>query len=300
MFMERFTLSIQLLRMEIDMATFTNKATLSYNGKTTDSNVVTGTFTETLSVTKTALVDTYTQGSSVIYIVSLVNAGTTALNGLTVTDDLGQYDFGGTSLYPLTYVDGSLAYYVNGVLQADPAAAGGPPLSVTGIGVPAGGNAILIYEAEANEYAPLDTESTITNTVTVSGALGEDVTAQEVIGTLDEPDLVISKALCPTTVTENGELTYTFVIQNSGNTPAVATDNATLTDTFDPILTISSVILNGAPLAEGSGYTYNEATGEFATVAGIITVPAATYTQNPDGTYTVTPGSTTLTVTGTI
>ena len=33
------------------MATFTNRATLSYNGRTVDSNTVTGTFLQTLSIT---------------------------------------------------------------------------------------------------------------------------------------------------------------------------------------------------------------------------------------------------------
>ena len=287
--------------MEINMATFTNKATLSYNGKTTDSNIVTGTFTETLSVTKTALVDTYTQGSSVIYIVSLVNAGTTALTNLTVTDDLGQYDFGGTPLYPLTYIDGSLAYYVNGVLQADPASAGGPPLTVTGINVPAGGNAILIYEAEANSYAPLDTESTITNTVTVSGGgIITPVTANETITTNDSANLTISKAVSPATVNENGQLTYTFVIENSGNTAALATDNVVVSDVFNPALSGVTVTYEGTLGELGTNYTYNEATGEFATTAGQITVPAATYSTDPSGVITVTPGSVTLTVTGTV
>ena len=54
-------------------------------------------------------------------------------------------------------------------------------------------------------------------------------------------------------------------------------------------------------LSAGTGYTYDEATGQFATVPGIITVPAATYTQDPvTGEYTTTPGLATLTVTGTI
>ena len=69
---------------------------------------------------------------------------------------------------------------------------------------------------------------------------------------------------------------------------------------FDPILALSAVTLNGAPLAEGTGYTYDEATGSFATVAGVITVPAATYTQQADGSYEVVPGEAVLVVTGTI
>ena len=73
------------------MARFTNYATLSYNGGTTDSNTVTGELLATLSMTKTAVMDDYTQKDDVTYVISLVNGGTTAVTGLTVTDDLGGY-----------------------------------------------------------------------------------------------------------------------------------------------------------------------------------------------------------------
>ena len=277
------------------MPTFTNKATLSYNGRTTESNTVTGNFTETLSLTKTALLGSYTAGSTVVYVVSLVNAGVTPANGLTVTDDLGGYTVGTETVYPLDYVEGSVAYYVGGVLQPAPTAEAGAPLVISGINVPANSNAILIYEAQVNENAPLSAESTITNTVTVG-----DLTASATVFTVDEPNLTISKALCPTNVVENGALTYTFVIQNSGNTPAVATDNVVVTDIFDPILNITSVTLDGIPLELGTGYTYDQATGTFITTEGAITVPAATYTQQEDGSFVTTPGFTTLVVTGTI
>ena len=96
------------------------------------------------------------------------------------------------------------------------------------------------------------------------------------------------------------QLTYTFVLQNFGNTAATAGDNVILTDTFDPALTGLTVTYNGDAWTEGDNYTYDAATGTFATIAGQITVPAATYTQETDGTYTVTPGTTTVTVTGTV
>ena len=76
--------------------------------------------------------------------------------------------------------------------------------------------------------------------------------------------------------------------------------NVILTDTFDPALTGLTVTYNGDAWKEGDNYTYDAATGTFATIAGQITVPAATYTQETDGTYTVTPGTTTVTVTGTV
>ena len=100
---------------------------------------------------------------------------------------------------------------------------------------------------------------------------------------------------------DNDRVTYTFVIQNTGNEAVVATDNAAITDTFDPILTDLAVVFEGATWTQGVQYNYNVATGEFTTVPGQIVVPAATYVQDPvTGAYTVTPGTVTLTVTGTI
>ncbi len=283
------------------MPTFTNRATLSYNGITRESNTVTGNITETLAATKLVLNDNYAGTTRLTYVINLVNSGATSFVGLTLTDDLGGYEVGGTTVYPLSYVDNSLLYLINGAPQADPTVAAGPPLTISGISVPAGGNATIIYQADVTGFAPLDVDSTIVNTVTATGAgLTEPVTADATVNSIDGPQLNITKALDPINVPENGPLTYTFVISNSGNTAAEATDNVVVSDTFDPILDITSVTLNGTPLTLGTGYTYNAATGLFETVAGVITVPAATYTQNPDGSISTTDGAVTLTVTGTI
>ena len=61
-----------------------------------------------------------------------------------------------------------------------------------------------------------------------------------------------------------------------------------------------AVSVNGTPLPSTS-YTYDSASGLFTTTAGSITVPAATSSQNPvTGEWTIVPGQTTLTITGTI
>ncbi|MBE6918887.1 MAG: hypothetical protein E7469_04310 [Ruminococcaceae bacterium] len=283
------------------MAIFTNQATLSYNNTVTTSNITTGELLEVLSVTKTALSGTYTPQDTVVYVVNLANTGTAAFTGLTVTDDLGAYDYDGGTLVPLDYVEGSLRYFLNGVVQATPTVTAGPPLSVSGITVPAGGNALLVYEARLNQYAPLDIEATVTNTVTVTGGgLSAPLSDTATVAAAAAPYLTISKSLSPLTVSENGQLTYTFVIQNTGNTPALLSDNAAITDTFDPILSDLTVTFNGEAWTEPDDYTYNEATGLFATVPGRITVPAATFTQNESGAWVITPGTATLTVTGTV
>jgi uncharacterized repeat protein (TIGR01451 family) len=209
------------------MAIFTNQATLTYNGNTTNSNIAYGEILEALTATKTAIEDRYAPGGLVTYVVTLRNTANRALNGLTVTDDLGTYAFGGVTVYPLTYEAGTAALFVNGILQAAPAVTAGPPLVFTGINIPANGDAVLIYQARANNFADPAADGRIDNTVTV---------------------------------------TY-----------------------------------NGAAWTEGVQYEYNEATGLFTTNIGNITVPAATYTQDPaTGEFTLTPGIATLVVTGTI
>lgn len=282
------------------MPTFTNQATLSYNGITVSSNIVSGELVETLSVTKTAVTDSYRSGDRVTYVVQLLNTGAAPFTGVTLSDDLGAYPFDTTTRVPLTYLPDSLLYYVNGTLQATPAVTAGPPLTVTGLSVPADGNATVIYQAAVNAFAPLAADSSITNTVTAGGSgISVPVTASETVTVSDEAQLGITKSVSPATVSENGELTYTFLIQNTGNTAVAATDNLTVTDVFDPILDPITVTLNGALLVAGTDYTYNSATGEFATVPGQITVPAATYAQDPvTGVWSVTPGTAVLVVRG--
>ncbi len=283
------------------MATFTNVATLTYNGGTTVSNTVTGELLEVLDLSKLSVVGDYAPGDQIPYVLTLRNTGPAALTGLTVTDDLGGYTQadGTTTLYPLTYVADTVRYYVNGVLQATPAVTAGPPLAITGITVPAGGDATIVYLAEVNAFAPLGTAGTVVNTATITGGgLTNPVTDDATITARTAAALAISKTLSPAVVAENGQLTYTFVIQNTG--AAAATGDVVLTDTFNPILENISVSYNGTAWTQGTNYTYDEATGVFATLAGQITVPAATYTQNADGTYTTVPGTVTITVTGTV
>ncbi|MBQ6902207.1 MAG: DUF11 domain-containing protein [Oscillospiraceae bacterium] len=283
------------------MATFTNQATLAYNGITVNSNTVTGNLVEVLAVTKTAVGNEYSANDTVTYIVSITNSGTAPFTGVTVTDNLGAYSFDTTTLTPLDYVADSAVYYQNGILQPAPTVTSVNPLTFTGITVPAGGNAIIVYETRTNEFAPLPALSTITNVASVTAAgITTPLTDTETVTVIDEPVLSITKALNPVNVTENSELTYTFTIQNTGNSSAVATDNLVITDTFDPILAGIVVTVDGVTLPAES-YTYNEATGEFATVPGAITVPAATFTQDPvTGNWITTPGVTTVTVTGTV
>lgn len=284
------------------MASFYNQATLSYNGNLINSNITTGEIVATLSMTKTAVTSTYDGGDNITYIVNIVNSGTAPFTGLTLTDNLGSYTLGSTTnIVPLTYRENSVRYFVNGELQATPTVAATTPLTITGINVPANSNATIVYETDVNSYAPLAAGSRIRNIASITGAgVADPVTDDEVIIAAARPNLSIVKALSPTTVNENGLVTYTITVQNTGNTATSASDNIFITDTFTPVLSDITVTLNGETLP-ASSYSYNETTGLFTTAAGVVSVPAATFTQNPaTGVWTVNPGTAVLTVTGRI
>ena len=259
--------------------TFTNQATLSYNNQSIPSNVVTGVLTEVLSVSKTAIPAAYQNGDTITYAVQLVNSGTAALTGLTLTDNLGAYTpaAGTAAVVPMTYQSDTLRYYRNGILQATPTIAATSPLTVTGLSIPAGGNTTLMYAVKTNQFTPYGAEESVTNTATVTGGgLAAPLTAEATVNADPTPDLSVIKSMCPTT----------------------ATDNVSLTDTFTPALTITSVTLNGTALTAGTDYTYDGAT--FRTLTPLL-IPAATYTRNATtGEVTITPGTATLVVTGTV
>lgn len=285
------------------MLQFTNQAQLSYNGTITNSNIAVGEILEVISGTKTAVVDEYFLNDKVTYVISIVNTSTTPYTNLTITDNLGSYVGPGViSLNPLTYTEGSIRYYTNGILQTAPLVATTTALVIPTITVPAQGNAIIIYEATANQFAPLEANSIITNEATITGlGIGTPIVVEAKITTTNSPILSITKSINPVPVSENGTLTYTFVIQNTGNTEAVALDNVIITDTFDPILEDITVLFNGTPWLLETNYKYDKITGIFQSISGSIIVPPATFTQDAvTGAWITNPGASTLIISGTV
>lgn len=293
------------------MAQFTNRATLTYGDVTRESNVTVGEFISSFAINKKAVFGEYGRGDRIAYIIGIENVSGTAYNSVTLTDNLGAFNAGTAeaplNVTPLTFIPGSLSYWVNGVPQTVTATASvvGGNLVITGINVPAGALVQIGYEAAANSFAPLGGEDAITNTVTASGTgVSEGLTASETVNATNALNIGIAKALSPTRVSENGQVTYTFTLTNSANRAAEAADALTVTDVFNPRINITGVTLaegTAAPvtLAEGTDYTY-AADGTFQTVAGRITVPAATFATSATGEVTVTPGTSVLTITGTI
>lgn len=284
------------------MAVLQNQASLTYTGGTVLSNLAVGELVDSLSMTKTALQSTYNRNYPVPYLISITNTSDAALTGLTLTDNLGQYSAAGGDVYPLTFVPGTLSMVVNGVVQTTglPAVVPGPPLSLTGINVPANSNVILLYMADPNAYAPLGRTGTVTNLATLSGpGVAPALTDAETVSFAQVPDLEVVKSINPVSVQTGETVTYTMRINNYGPIAAGPDQNIALSDRLDPPLRNITVTLDGAPLS-AANYTYDQNTGLFTTNPGVITVDAAEYAVAPTGETSTDPGTVVLAISGTI
>lgn len=281
----------------------TNQASIAFNyggsSGTALSNVAQTTLLDPLSAAKRSLEDTYRAGDTITYVLSVRNNGAAALTDVTVTDNLGAYNNGTQNVTPLTY-GGKADLYINGVYSAPiTGTPGGQGVEFTIATLAAGANALIVYTATVNEYAPLATDSTIVNTATFTATgIMTPVTDSNTITVAEYADLAIFKEMSPDPVSEDGTLTYTFTISNYGNTEAT---NVVLTDTFDPAPALVSVSVGDSPVSTGD-YTYTSGTLTLPTGGSYsITVPAATFKQEAStGAVTTVPGTVTITVVGTI
>lgn len=284
------------------MPSFMNQATLTYRNFVATSNVVTGEIQESLTAAKTAVSGDYRTGGVITYAISIVNACCMPYNDLTITDDLGAYAACDQTLTPLSYVPGTLRYFVNGRLKPCPEVDADCELTIRGIDVPGNSSVLLLYTAAVNQYAPLGEHACITNRAVIGHcSLIEPIAVSATARADEAAQLSIIKAINPTTVVGDAPMTYTFTIQNAGATAVEACDDVVVTDTFRPVLDIQCVTLNGKELKAGRDYTYDRESGLFATEPGLITVPAACYQQDDCScAWTAKSGASVLTVSGVV
>lgn len=277
-----------------------NRAQVSYtfNG-TTGSAVSNQTNTTlldefTMDVTKEALVTEVRAGDTAAYIVRVDNTGAGTLLGITVTDDLGAAACGPAEL---TYVEGSVEFYVNGDSVEGTATPGTDGITFA-VATPLapGDNLIVVYLARLSETAAEPVTNTATVTANTSETAAAVVTA-EASATITPTvfaDITVFKAADRATVMNGDTLTYTFTLMNTG---AEAATGVEFTDAFPAEFTVTGV-----------SYTVGTVTTPVSPADYDITVPN-TLTMPADGsTLELTvpaateagPGILTITVTGTV
>lgn len=284
---------------EYTMAIITNQANLTYTyGATTasvTSNVAETEWNAALSAEKQALENAYREGSALTYLIALKNTGAAAVENLTITDNLGAYTPAGAAapVVPLTFT-GNASLYVNGTfseaLTPTPTENG---IRFTVPSIPAGADALLLYQATVNGFAPLSAGSEITNTAAIGDA--EPLTVSATVPVAEYADVSIEKEMTPNPITDGAQMTVTFTIENRGNTEAT---DLVLTDEFPLSLSDPAVAVNGAPVTD---FTFEN--DLFTLPSGTqttLSVPAATFTQDETGAVSVTPGVLTIVLTGTV
>ena len=287
------------------MATIENFATVSYTSggvtETKVSNLAEIGLTSAVALTKTSLGETYGEETVLTYILTVINTSSSEITNISITDDLGTFTFGASELTPLTYtppalllidgVDSSSDLTVNSSLPSS--------LVFTFPSLPANSSANIIYRTTVNEFAPLELNSSITNTATLeSNSDCADGSASETVTVAAAANVSVFKQMSPNPVVCGDLVTYTIRIYNYGNIPA---ENVQLTDNFDPAPTNISVYRNGTIL-NATDYTYENGLLTIpATSSQSVSVPAATFVRDTEsGTVSVIPGMIEYVITGRI
>ena len=287
------------------MATIENFATVSYTSggvtETKVSNLAEIGLESAISFAKTTLGDTYSEDSVITYILSITNTSANTVSNIRITDDLGSFVFGTTELTPLGYTAPALLLIdgqdVSSQLTVDDTTAGSLVFSFPTL--PAGATANVVYRASVNEFAPLDLNSAIVNTATLtSDSDCADGSASATVIAASAANVSVFKQMAPNPVVCGDVVTYTIRIYNYGNIPA---EDVVLTDTFNPAPDTITVSKDGVLLG-GSEYSY--VGGTLTTPVGTgtpVSVPAATFTRDSEtGILNVTPGVVEYVITGQI
>ena len=222
-----------------------------------------------ITVTKYSLTETFVPGERNAYVVRVENTGSTPINNVILSDNLGQINEGEQTFDLFEYVDGSANYSLNNspITSITPTTTN--PLSVN-IGTLNVGDVYELYYL-ASALSSI-TEDSITNTATATGVYnGETISdsGSTTVTALEYANLNIVKTQSSENAILGEDFAYTIALNNDGNLEAT---NITVTDTLPDEFSLESVemIQNGVTTTlDPSEYTYT---------GNLLTIPSSTST----------------------
>ncbi len=268
------------------MATINNSANITYKyGEITDgalSNIATTILAENvnLNAEKTSNNSAWRPSENLTYNIRVSNDGTDPLFGVSIQDNLG----GGTT-NSLIYVAESARMLRNDTLSTITPTSTSPLTLVIPDTLEPGEVIIFTYVARVRADIATDINE-ITNEVTVVGhetsTTGTTVTVSPsptlTIPKADYADVRITKSVDKDNVSVGDALTYTFLLENSGNIEAT---NIVINDNLPTNFTITGItsLTNGVTTTfETTDYSLNEQNKLILPTSTIktISVPAST------------------------
>ena len=287
------------------MPTIENFATVSYTSsgisETKISNLAEVELGSSIGFTKSTVGQSYTEGSTITYILTISNTSLAAITNVNITDDLGTVACEENEITPLTF-NSPAVLLINGedrteLLGVDSSLPQRVIFTIDSL--PANSVANIIYTATVNEYASLEADSYIENTAELtSDSQCANSSASAIINVISAANVSVFKQMSPNPVVCGGTITYTIRIYNYGNVEA---ENVVLTDTFNPAPANITVSRDGTVLI-GTDYTYIDGTLTIPATGSVnVTVPAATFVRDPETcVVSVDPGVVEYVIRGTI
>ena len=256
------------------MADVMNTANISYTyaGAGADSTAESNTTSTTvqsaccLEITKMAMSSGFIPGDNVSFMLRILNAGTEALTGVVVEDNLGAYEDSGATIVPMSYVSGTAAQSTDHAewVTVTPTQTNPLTFEIGALGV--GEEVEITYTALVS--GSFGGEE-ISNTASVSGEGSASTvvdSATSVLPKASYAQLSVEKTGSADTVVTGTPFTYSLSISNTGNADATG---IVVTDQLP-----SNFVLSGINMIQNGTTTPIDAT-DYSVVDGLLTVPAS-------------------------
>lgn len=263
-----------------------------------DSNITTTSILSatSISIVKYPLGNTFIQGDNTSFIVRIENTGSTVIDNVALTDNLGLITSETTPIRLMDYVEGTASFSLNNSQWSEIVPTQDEPLTFAIGTLQAGDVYEIAYTARVISGTGVNE---ITNTATVSGNFGELQVSEFATSTLTEASyarLNIVKSQTSENAILGEDFSYTITLQNTGNLEAT---DVNLQDVLPDEFTLESVEMtqNGTTTTlDSTDYTYENDTLTIpsATSTLVLSVPAGdtlTFTLSGRFTTTETPGT---------
>ncbi len=221
-----------------------------------------------------------------------------------IKDNLGLYFKYMGGYNPLKYISNTMRFYRNGKSFNNDYGYSATDIEVLNLSISPNDTITIAYQVSLNQHAPFEIldgiASTITNTATLYDNKGgtQLENSSDIITAEPFTDLSLTKWLTPNPIVQNQQVTYSFIFQNTGNTPV--TSGAVISDKFSHPMTIDKVTFNNMEWTAGTEFTYSNLSRTFSSLGNNIKVQAATYEHADLKGYITTPGTSTLMIYGTV